>query len=60
MRNDAPHSVLVVDDEEPILMLVERHLNDLPFLVIPTPSGAEAIHILESRPISVLLCDLSA
>ncbi|HBA83859.1 MAG TPA: hypothetical protein DCZ95_07190 [Verrucomicrobia bacterium] len=59
MRNDAPHTVLVVDDEEPILLLVEHHLVDLPFVVIPTPSGAEAIHILQSRQISVLLCDLN-
>ena len=59
MRNDAPHTVLVVDDEEPILRLVEHHLADLPFTVIPTPSGAEALHILQNRPVSVLLCDLN-
>ncbi len=59
MRNDAPHSVLVVDDEPAILMLVEHQLSGLPFLVIPTPSGAEAIHILQSRSISVLISDLN-
>jgi CheY-like chemotaxis protein len=48
-----------VDDEQSILQLVERQLESLPFIVIPTSSPAEAIHIIKTRPISVLLCDLN-
>ncbi|NCC52135.1 MAG: response regulator [Spartobacteria bacterium] len=53
------HTVLVVDDEESILQLIERQLINLPFIIIPTSSPAEAIHILQTREISVLLCDLN-
>jgi len=53
------HTILVVDDEESILRLIERQLTNLPFIVIPTSSPAEAIHILQTREISVLLCDLN-
>ena len=52
------HEVLVVDNEEPILSLIQRQLADLPFVIIPTSSPAEAIHLLKTREISVLLCDL--
>ena len=58
MQKDV-HTILVVDDEESILHLIERQLMALPFIVIPTSSPAEAIHILQTREISVLLCDLN-
>ncbi|MFH0880140.1 MAG: protein kinase [Lentisphaerota bacterium] len=51
--------VLIVDDEDPILKLLERQLSGLPAKIIPTPSPAEAIHILKSMEVAVLLCDLN-
>jgi CheY-like chemotaxis protein len=50
--------ILIVDNEESILALMQRQLMDLPFVIIPTSSPSEAIHLLKTREISVLLCDL--
>lgn len=53
------HTVLVVDDEEAVLKLIEHQLTGLPFAIIPTRSPAEAIHILNTMEIALLLCDLT-
>ncbi len=55
----AKHAVLIVDDDESILSLITRQLEGLLCTIIPTSSSAEAIHILKSREIAVLLCDLN-
>ncbi|MBN1268610.1 MAG: protein kinase [Kiritimatiellae bacterium] len=53
------HTILAVDDEEQVLQLLTRQLRDLPYSIIPTSSAAEALHILKTREIAVLLCDLN-
>ncbi|MFC1462180.1 protein kinase [Verrucomicrobiota bacterium] len=53
------YTVLVVDDEETVLRLLDIQLSVLPYKIVPTTSPAEAIHILETRDIAVLLCDLN-
>ena len=58
MSADTRHTVLVVDDEEAILLLIQRQLQNLPYLIVPTSSAAEAVHILESREVAMLICDL--
>ncbi|HBA83164.1 MAG TPA: hypothetical protein DCZ95_03625 [Verrucomicrobia bacterium] len=59
MKTDAKPIVLVVDDEEIVLKLLERQLSDVPAKIVPTLSPAEAIHILKSMEVAVLLCDLN-
>ncbi len=56
-QKDGP-AILIVDDEEAVLMLLRHQLAGLPCTLIPTASAAEAIHILETREIAVLLSDL--
>jgi CheY-like chemotaxis protein len=53
------HTVLIVDDEEAVLKLIEHQLTGLPYAIIPTRSPAEAIHILKTMEIGLLLCDLT-
>jgi CheY-like chemotaxis protein len=58
----APHSdttVLIVDDEERILEAMHLSLIQLPYIYLRTTSPSEAIQILRSRDIAVLLCDLN-
>ena len=58
MSADTRHTVLVVDDEEAILFLIQRQLQNLPFLIVPTSSAAEALHILQTREVAMLISDL--
>ncbi|NCC52136.1 MAG: response regulator [Spartobacteria bacterium] len=59
MTEPEKHTVLIVDDDEQILRLIEGQLAHTPHRVIPTASPAEAIHVLKSCEVSVLLCDLN-
>lgn len=59
MDRSEAYTVLAVDDEEAVLTLLTRQLSNLPYVFIPTSSPAEALHILKTREIAVLLCDLS-
>jgi response regulator RpfG family c-di-GMP phosphodiesterase len=56
---DSEHVVLIVDDEEMIVRLLCHQLANVPATVVPTSSPAEAIHILQTREVAVLLCDLN-
>lgn len=58
MTPQQKHTVLVVDDEETVLNLIHRQLSELDYTIIPTPSAAEAIHLLNTREIAMLICDL--
>ncbi|MFH0954067.1 MAG: protein kinase [Verrucomicrobiota bacterium] len=53
-----PHTVLIVDDEEEVATLLAHQLSSLPFVIVPTSSPAEALHILKTKNVAVLLCDL--
>lgn len=53
---DVP-TVLVVDDEQDMLSLIEDQLKDLPFVIQTTTSPVEAVRILQTEPVSVLITD---
>ncbi|MBL8980253.1 MAG: response regulator [Gemmatimonadetes bacterium] len=55
---DAPISVLVVDDEEPIRNALKKFLNQQGYDVLTAPSGDEALRILQRQKISVVLLDV--
>ena len=59
MDRTEAYTVLAVDDEEAVLTLLTHQLSNLPCVFIPTSSPAEAIHILKTREIAVMLCDLN-
>lgn len=58
MSESETFTILAVDDEEAILKLLEHQLMELRCAFIPTQSPAEAMHILQTREIAVLICDL--
>jgi CheY-like chemotaxis protein len=53
-----PLTVLFVDDDPAVLRMIRRNLLGRPFDVVTTPSGAEALEVLTSRRIDVLVTDL--
>ena len=54
-----PRTVLVVDDEPHMLMLLERILRDrTPYQVTATSNALEVRDILENQEYDVILCDL--
>jgi FixJ family two-component response regulator/predicted amino acid-binding ACT domain protein len=59
VKTESKPVILIVDDEEVVLKLLERQLAEVPAKIIPTLSPAEAIHILKSMEVAVLLCDLN-
>ena len=59
MDRSEAYTVLAVDDEEAVLKLLTHQLSNLPCVFIPTSSPSEALHILKTREIAVLLCDLN-
>ncbi len=55
----APRTVLVVDDEEPIRRLVDRALSAAGYTIVQAPSGPEAIRIAAETPsIDLLVTDM--
>jgi CheY-like chemotaxis protein len=54
--HDVP-TVLVVDDEKDMLGLIETQLSILPFKVFSTTSPREALRIIRTQPVSVLVTD---
>lgn len=59
MPSDEELIVLIVDDEESVLKLMARQLAELPYKVVPTTSAAEALHLIETQEVALLLCDLN-
>lgn len=53
------NTILFVDDELAILNAIKRVFRKSPYKVLTASSGEEAIQILESTPISVLISDYS-
>src|SRR5262245_23321136 len=50
------YPILVVDDDPDIVLTFEFNFSD-DFTVIGATSGAEALEIIGSRPVGVLVCD---
>ncbi len=55
---DAPISVLVVDDEEPIRNALKKYLVQQGYDVTTAASGDEALRILQRQKIAVMLLDV--
>ncbi|WP_062197398.1 vancomycin resistance response regulator transcription factor, VanR-F/VanR-M family [Massilibacterium senegalense] len=51
-------SILIADDEEEIAELVAIHLEKEGYHVIKASDGQEAIHIIETQPIDLLVLDI--
>ena len=55
---DERYTVLVVDDEEVLLQGCSRVLKSEGFLVLTAVNGQEALELLDTEPVNVVLCDL--
>ena len=51
-------TILVVDDQQIIIFLLETHLRQAGFTPVSASSGAEALLILEQRPVDLIISDL--
>ena len=50
-------TILLVDDEEPILNSLRRLLRGQPYDVLSANSGAQALEILAAQPIDLVMSD---
>jgi len=57
-NNDVEQTILVVDDEAPVLDLFSRILAQTSCNVVTTESVEEAIRLVADREIALLVCDL--
>jgi DNA-binding NtrC family response regulator len=53
-----PVTVLLVDDEAPILRALKRTLGDLPAELITAGDGAQALAVLRTRRVDVMVADI--
>lgn len=58
MDNNAPPSVLVVDDEQPVRELLKSVCSDR-YACAAAPSAEDALAALEEKPFDVVLTDVS-
>ena len=55
---DAPISVLVVDDEEPIRNALKKFLTQQGYDVVTAASGEDALRVMQRQKVSVVLLDV--
>ena len=55
--NCLEYTILIVDDEENILRSLRRQLVDLEYTVLTVSSGYQALELLDSREIAVIISD---
>lgn len=58
LRGDAPVRVLVVDDKAEMAEMIADDLNERGYVGLPASSGREAIHILKTQRIDILVTDV--
>ncbi|MGG1397313.1 vancomycin resistance response regulator transcription factor, VanR-F/VanR-M family [Bacillus salipaludis] len=51
-------SILIADDEEEIADLIAIHLEKEGYNVIKVPDGQEAVHVIQTQPIDLLILDI--
>ena len=51
-------SLLIVDDEPSLLAVISRYLGREGFSVATAGTAADALALLEARPVDVMLCDV--
>jgi response regulator RpfG family c-di-GMP phosphodiesterase len=56
-EGDAPRLILCVDDEENILHALRRVFRKEPYEIIATVSAKEALRIIESKPVLLVISD---
>src|SRR3989339_1411361 len=56
-NNDGTHTVLLIDDDQNILSSLKRLFHREPFTVLVANGGVEALEILESCEIDLVICD---
>lgn len=54
-----PKSILVIDDEESIRLLLDEYLEILGFRVRSVSSGPEGLEALETEDFGLVICDVS-
>ncbi len=52
-------TVLLVDDDRGVRLVLERMVVSLGFRVLSAPSGEEALALALTEPVSVLVCDVA-
>lgn len=57
MKTDS-HTILIVDDDKELSLILEYALTDRGFTVITADNGAEALEYLRNRAIDVVVLDL--
>jgi DNA-binding NtrC family response regulator len=57
--SDAPRTALIVDDDPQMLRLVQTMLKARSVTILTTPRPSEALAICESRPVHLLISDVS-
>jgi len=55
---DKEYAILIVDDDRVVLQVLEMQLANLPYCIISTSSSVDAIHVLRTKEIAVIVCDL--
>lgn len=53
------HTILVVDDDEPVLLLMKNVLREFQYEAITASSGQEAIDIVKGQKPDLILLDLN-
>ena len=53
-----PRTVLIVDDDPQMLVLIEKILKPMNVRVVVAPQAADALRISESQPIHLLISDV--
>ncbi len=51
-------TVMIVEDEPDIIMLLKRSLNSKPFTILEAGSGTEALDILKTKNADLILLDI--
>lgn len=59
MEPSAPAKILIVDDEEPILTMLQQILQLEGYEVLITPSGIEALYLLAQDQYQLLITDIN-
>lgn len=55
---DAPISILFVDDEPTVLRAIELQLASSPYEILTAAGACEALQLLDLRPVDVLVADI--
>lgn len=58
MKNDSPHSILILDDEEALRLLLGEILVGAGYTVYTAVDGIEAMEILKTHNVDVALLDI--